>query len=268
MRRFFLLFLFAVALFFVPILRAGNITVAADVSLRPVLRELLQTYADAQKDPPNVVLNLAPSGIIMREIRKGTPLDVVIASAEGEIQRLAEAKYIVPTSVRALAENRIAVVAAWPDSEPGNDWVSRVRTSWPTIAMPNYENSMAGVAAIALVRKLGMEQELDGRIIFESDSERAFDELRRARVPAAFLFTSDVHRLFPKKSFRVFDLPAQDYPAILYSAAILSKCEETAAAQSLIEFLAAPAQKARWLAHGFLVPDYLQNTPAPAKTSP
>lgn len=228
-----------------------SLQVGADTSLRSVLRDLAQTFADGEGNP-DVQLNIAPSGIIRRHVENNEgALDIVVAAAPGEIEVLAKQGKIRTDTARTLAENELVVVTAWPGKTWGRPWVSLARLDWNRIAVASVENAMSGVGALALFKNATIYAAVEEKLIHETDSERVLDALRRARVDAAVIYRSDVGILKPRDSFEVFEVGDIPYPPIVYSAAVLSSCKNVEGAKVFIAHLAKTENQEVWARHGF-----------------
>jgi len=229
---------------------AQTLQVAADTSLKLVLQDLAGRFIEGRS--VGVQINLAPSGILRKQVLTDDSLDIFIGAAPGEIEELSKLNKIQADTVKTLAENEIVIVSSWPLRKDQNtDWVSLIKGEWERVAVASSETCMSGVAALALLKAKKILDDVEDKLIYESDSDRVLDNLKRAQVAAAIVYRSDIRRLQPRATYHVFEADETSLPPIVYCGAVLKQSKFSAEAVRFLEFLKSAENSQTWADYGF-----------------
>jgi molybdate transport system substrate-binding protein len=231
-------------LFAAPAAQAGDVHVAAAVSLTEALREVGAAF-EAQQGV-RVTLNLAASNVLARQIGAGSGADVFISADAAQMDVVAK-EGLIRQRVDLLVNQ--LVVAVRSDSSlalaSANDLTKpEVRR----IAIGDPAGVPAGVYAKRFLETAGLWSRLESRIVPTASVRAALAALESGDVDAAMVYRTDVALA---RSARVAFPPLPE-PRVLYPAALLSA---TPHAGRFFEYLRSPAAAAIFKRHGFGVAD-------------
>jgi len=94
-----------------PVATAPQVAVAliAESSLKQVLQELAQSWADAQDSSPQVPLTLTNSGTLRAKVEGGPGWDVVISADVADVKEMTDKGFLFADGQHSLARNTLVV---------------------------------------------------------------------------------------------------------------------------------------------------------------
>jgi molybdate transport system substrate-binding protein len=228
---------------------AAELTVSAASSLSDAFQAVLPAF-EARHPGSRVRLNLGASGVLVRQIEQGAPVDV-LASADPESLDQAARLGLLRADTRAVfASNRLVLaqarsaVALRDLAQLQDPQVRRIALGQPTLVP-------AGRYARTALQAAGLWEALQPRYIYTQNVRQALDYLVRGEVDAAFLYASDLHAR-PAEVVAAFDVP--DTGAIRYPVAVTARSRQPEAAAAFVAFLLDPEAQALLQQHGFRAP--------------
>ncbi len=239
-RRFGRLLLFCAGLFLAGALslRADNtISIIADSSLRSVLPQLVQDWADSQNDM-KVDLQFTNAGILQSQLVEGKAGDVVIFASSVDAREAAKRGFIVGSEQKTFARNELVVYgrkAILKDEEL--DWYDLLAREWDQFALGDPAKTTSGRPAISEIEKHGLSARMKGEGVHLGGNEAVtLDFAKRGEADAVFLYRTDLAKA-TVEGFTVFPIDAGDYPALSYVAAPAKTTKALETARSFIQSL-------------------------------
>jgi len=185
-------------------------TVLAASSLQEALSEVAEAWAQAGHPPPR--LSFAGSSSLARQIEAGAPADLFISADEEWMDYLAAARLVQEGSRADLLTNELVVVTTV--GHPALDLSARgERIALADEAVP------AGRYARTALKKMGLWDEVQARVVPVENVRAALALVERGEVSAAIVYATDA-----KASDRVvtaLQIPSGNHPPIVYPAAVL-----------------------------------------------
>ncbi len=227
---------------------AGPLLVSAASSLTQAFREVAVSY-QARHPDVEVALNFAASGVLLQQLDKGAPVDV-LASADQHTMDLAQQRGLIGAR-RDFARNSLVVIV--PLRNPGAPAVTGLadlaRPEITRVAIGNPAIVPAGrYAALALQ---AAKLDLQAKTIQTQNVRQALDYVARGEVDAGFVYRTDA-ALMPGKVKLAFEV--MQGAAILYPIAPSQRSANAVEAARFIDFLLSDAGQAILARHGFLKP--------------
>jgi molybdate transport system substrate-binding protein len=227
----------------------ADTTIFAATSLKEALDDLTTDYRKRSKE--RVTVSYAASSALAQQIARGAPADLFI-SADLDWMDYIEMKGLVKKGTRVnLLSNRLVLVAP-ADSKasftigPKFPLASLIGDRRLAMADPDYVP--AGKYGRAALEKLGVWQEVSGRIARGENVRAALAFVARGEAPYGIVYRTDA---LAERGVRVIGEFAQDlHPPIVYPAAIVAG-SRSAEAAGLLAHLRSPAARAVWGRHGF-----------------
>jgi molybdate transport system substrate-binding protein len=231
---------------------AGNdtgILVSAASSLRGVIDEIVEAYL--QRDPgAEVAINTAASGVLLRQIEHGAPVDLFLSASTHEIDLL-EAEGRVRTS-RVFAVNRLVVVVPGGHAPPTS--IQELPAErFERIAIGNPGTVPAGRYARECFERLGLLDAIEPRLVLGENVRQVLEWAVRGEVDAALVYATDAGLVADRVVMGPL-APPRSHPGIFYEGAVIEGSRDPDLAVRLLEFLSSRAGKDILLRRGFLIP--------------
>ena len=237
-----------------PVATAPQVAVAliAESSLKQVLQELAQSWADAQDSSPQVPLTLTNSGTLRAKVEGGPGWDVVISADVADVKEMTDKGFLFADGQHSLARNTLVVYgrkALVKDDEL--DWFDLIGTEWKKVALGNPDLVASGrVAKRALQKHDLLGDDHKDTYDYEPMEKMAVAVVDRVQADAVFLFKTDAMRM-SLPGFENFPVTTDDAPPVFYTAAICRLAKYPTQARSFIDYCGGDAARAIWAKYGF-----------------
>ncbi|MCS4279224.1 molybdate ABC transporter substrate-binding protein [Stenotrophomonas rhizophila] len=232
-------------------LHAADLTVSAASSLTESFREIAAVYQN-ERPGTKVDLNFAASGVLLQQITRGAPVDV-LATADMQTMDLADARHLLmPASRQTFATNRLVVVVppATAAAMPA-DLAALAAKKIQRVAIGNPDSVPVGRYAQQALKEAGLWQQLSDKVLLTQNVRQSLDYVARGEVDAGFVYASDA-RVMPGRVIRAFEVPLR--APIRYPIAAISGSRHERDALDFIAFVRSARGQAILKRHGFSAP--------------
>ncbi len=228
------------------------LTVVAESSLKQVLQELAQNWADSLDTSPQVPLTLTNSGTIRSKVESGTVWDVVISADVQDVKEMTDKGLLVVEGQRSLARNTVVIYgrkALIKDDEL--DWFDLIGTEWKKVALGNADLVASGrVAKRALQKHDLLDDDHKDVFVYAGTESLALGETESEKADAVFVYKTDLTKI-SLPGFDVFPLATEDAPPVFYTAAVSKQAKNPNQAQAFIDYCSGESAKVVWAKYGF-----------------
>ncbi|RYG13668.1 MAG: ABC transporter substrate-binding protein [Burkholderiales bacterium] len=197
--------------------------------------------------------SFAAVGAMRDKLLSGEPCDLMILTGE-MISALASSGLMVANSARALGMVNTGVAvkagAPLPDVSSPKALEALLRDA-PGIYVPDPQKATAGIHFMKVLRMLGLEQEVAGRLRPFPNGATAMREMAAATGDGLVGCTQVTEILYTPGVRLAGMLPKKFELQTMYTAAVCSRAAEPAAAAALIALLAGDEARAQREAGGF-----------------
>ncbi len=221
--------------------------VAAAISMRHALLDLGEAYEEHHPRAA-VRFHFASSGVLVQQAAQGAPFDVLILAGEEEMNRLAAAGHIEPATRRVVATNRLILAVPRGGRRPARLEDLR-ETSFQRIALGSPGLVPAGRYAAQALRRSGLWDTLQPRLLFSLDAAQTVEYLQRDEVDAAFLYRSDAVE-FPWLDVAL-ELDPDLHAPIRYEAVLVRDAPDPAGGREFLKLLQDSLAEVVLRNHGF-----------------
>jgi molybdate transport system substrate-binding protein len=231
------------------------VAVIADSSLKQVLQELAQTWADSQDSGPQVPLTLTNAGTLRAKVESassGSSWDVVISADVEDVKQMTSNGLLLADGQRSLARNSLVIYgrrALVKDDQL--DWFDLIGTEWKKVAMGNPDLVSSGRVARRALRKhdlLGDDHK--DTYVYTQNEPLALAAIQREQANAAFVYKTDAANI-KLPGFDIFQMQTDDAPPIFYTAAVGHFAKNPALARAFIDYCSGDSAKPVWAKYGF-----------------
>jgi molybdate transport system substrate-binding protein len=230
----------------------ANLSVVAETSLKGVIAELTQLWADNQDNSPQVPLAFTSSGIIAAKASTTADIDVVISASVDDIKALTDKSVLRAEGQRMLARNVVVIYgrkALVKDDDL--DWFDLIGNEWKKVALGKPDSVASGhVAQHALQKHDLLSDDNKDVFTYAMTDTLAVGRVQAEKADAVFAYKTDVAKL-SLNNFAIFPIDSADAPPVFYTAAICRASKNPALARAFIDFLASDAAKPIWAKYGF-----------------
>lgn len=217
--------------------------VAAAADLAPTSSALSDSFLRLSSIP--VRFSLGSSGLLAQQIRNGAPFDIYLSANEGFVRDLAASGHIREETVRAYATGRVGL---WSATGKIKDLKDLEDSSIRHIAIPNPRHAPYGVAAEEVLRRSGLLERLQPKIVYGENVRQALEFAQSGNADAvltAWTLLQDKGGLL---------LPDRLHNPIRQTGGMVSSSKNEARARKFLDFLTSPAGQEIFRKHGFAPP--------------
>jgi len=231
------------------------VSIIADSSLKQVLQELAQAWADNQDSSPQVPLTLTNTGTLRAKVEgasSGSAWDVVISADIADVKEMTAGGLLVADGQRSLARNTLVIYgrkALVKDDEL--DWFDLIGTEWKKVALGNPDLVASGRVAKRALQKHGLlDDDHKDLYVYAQTEALALGVAQREQADAVFVYKTDVAKI-NLPGFDLFPLTTDDAPPVFYTAAVCRLAKNPAQARAFIDYCGGGDAKAIWAKYGF-----------------
>ncbi len=214
------------------------IHLAAAISLQELIGQILSQYALRR---PTICVRAVygASNELADHVLDGAAADVFIAAEGSILDRLADAKRILPQSRRTIAANGLAII--------GRSRMAGIRKAADLMSEKVKKIVLAepdcplGIYSHQYLQDARIYQSLSRKIIYVDNSRAVLSAVAANAADVGLAFTSDAVR--SNECRLLAEIPAKAIAA-KYEAAIVRGGHRQKEARELLEFIASPAQAA------------------------
>lgn len=236
----------------VPTSTGPRISIIADDSLKAVLAELAQTWADSQATSPQIPITLTNAGTMRAKIEAGGVWDLAIDADIDDTKAMTDKGFLLADGQRSLARNSLAIYGRAPLVKDDDlDWFDLVGTEWKKVALGNADLTVSGRVARRALQKHGLLDDDHKNIYASAATESAaLQLLQRDKVDAAIVFRTDLGSI-NLPNFQAFPIKTEDAPPVFYTVAVFRLAQNPGLARAFIKFCSSEAARPIWTRHGF-----------------
>jgi molybdate transport system substrate-binding protein len=228
------------------------VSIIADSSLKQVLQELAQGWADSQDNSPQVPLTLTNAGTLLSKMEANPAWDVVISADVADVKEMTDRGVIMADGQRSLARNSLVVYgrkALVKDDDL--DWFDLIGTEWKKVALGNPDLVASGrVAKRALQKHDLLDDDHKDIYVYAPTEKLAIGAAEREEADAIFVYKTDLVGL-NLPGFDSFPITTDDAPPVFYTAAVSRLAKNPTLAHAFIDYCGGEAAKTVWAKYGF-----------------
>ena len=232
----------------IEILQPVTLNISAASSLANVMKAIDTVYTQAN---PNVTisLNTAASGTLQTQIENGAPADVFLSAATAQMDNLQKENLLINTTRKNLLYNNLVMIVPNGSTLGLTSFSDLTLAKVTKIAVGDPKSVPAGTYAQAAFDELGITAQIQSKLILGANVTQVLTYVASGNVDAGLVYSTDA--LSSNQVKVVAQAPADINAQIVYPAAILQTCKNTAAAQAYLNFLFSDQAKALFLQYGF-----------------
>jgi len=227
---------------------AGELLAFAAVSLTDALQEIAATYEKSSGD--KVLLNLAASSILARQIQEGAPADLFLSADEAKMDQLERRHLLLAGTRKSVLSNTLVIVVPADSNlkidSPQDLATAKVRA----LALAEPQSVPAGIYAKEYLRAQHLWSKVIDKVIPTESVRAALAAVESGNVEAGIVYKTDA--MISKKVRIAYEVPRAEGPKISYPFAVVAGSKQQAAARRFLAYLESPAALEVFRRYGFL----------------
>lgn len=213
---------------------ASDVQVAVAANFTDTAKDIAAAFE--KKTGNHVVMSFGPSGGFFSQIEQGAPFEVFLsADAERPVKLEADGFGLKGTRF-VYAYGTLVLWSATPGLVD-NKGAVLAKGQFDHLAIADPAAAPYGVAAIETMKKLGLYDKLQAKIVKGTSIAQAYTFVSTGSADLGFIALSQVYK-FPRGS--IWYVPKDDYTAIDQQAILLKPGESDPAAKAYLDFLKSP----------------------------
>jgi molybdate transport system substrate-binding protein len=232
-----------------------ELRVAAAANLKFAFDEIAAEF-EKTHDGIRVTVTYGSSGNFFAQLSNGAPFDLFLSADVDYPRKLVEKGLARREGLFVYAVGQIVV---WvPERSSLDLHRDRLRAvadpAVRKIAIANPRHAPYGRAAEAALKKLGIFEQVQARLVFGENVEQAAQFVHSGAADAGILPLSLARAPALRDTGRHWPVPADAYPPIEQAGVILNAAKDRDAAEQLRDMLLGPEGRAILARHGYAIP--------------
>lgn len=229
---------------------AAGLTVSAASSLTESFRDIASAYERAHPGT-RVDLNFAASGVLLQQVARGAPVDVLATADTATMDQAAQQDLLAAGSRQLFASNQLVVVVPKAARNAPTSLAALGGAGVQRVAIGNPDSVPVGRYARTALQDAGLWEAMATRTISTQNVRQSLDYVARGEVDAGFVYASDV-RAGGERVRQAFAVPLKT--PITYPLAVIKDSANAAEARRFVAFVRSPQGLAILGKHGFGAP--------------
>lgn len=225
-----------------------EIIASVAASLTGALVEIQRGF-EAANPGVRVRFNFGSSGGLQQQIEQGAPVDLFISAAQEPLERLVAKGLVDPGEVRPLVSNQVVLIRPASAAPAVRRWEDLSSGQVRRIALGNPGHVPAGLYGKAVLERLGLWAEVQGRLVLAEDVRQVLNFVESGEVQAGIVYQTDAST--STKVVVVAPAPPGSHPPVIYPMAVLKGSRNLARARAFAGYLLSPQGMEVLVRHGF-----------------
>lgn len=246
----------------------ATLTVFAAASLAEAFEAVAAAF-EAERPGTDVVLNLAGSQQLARQLALGAPADVFAAADERQMQAAVETGRVAPGAPRPFARNRLVVVL--PEDNPAG--LARLQElarpglrlvlAAPEVPAGRYAQAFLAQASRAPGFDAAFATDVRARVVsYEPNVRAVLAKVALGEADAGIVYASDLAGAAGARTARI-EIPDVLNTVAVYPIAPVRDSAHPERARAFVDFVRSPAGQAILAQYGFLPAEARAAGPVP-----
>jgi molybdate transport system substrate-binding protein len=230
-------------------IQAEPLTVGAPPSLRAAFSDILPLFV--QEYGAEVHVDYAPSKTLLRQIEKGTPIDVFLSAGVEEVEYLHKKGLTLNGRPRIYAQTSLVLVMSADSPATMVSFYDALQNRTTRIALGDPETSYLGDVTARALTKLYPTYKSHSHILYAPHTEDIVNLIRTGKADVGLVYRANV---INSRYVRISDEdPIGTFVPIQFGQAVVSTCRASlrSVAEKFSDFLMTPRIQKLLVKYGF-----------------
>ncbi len=184
-------------------------------------------------------ISSASTGVLYAQISNGAPFDVFLAANDSEPARLAKEGRAVAAPF-TYAVGRLVVWSADAELIRGDCAEVLARLEVPHVSLANPRLAPYGAAALAVLKRLGLQERYAPRLVMGENVAQAFQYIATGNAAFGFVARAQLVGLSAERTGSYCEVDPALHPPLLQQAVLLKHGAGNPAAEGFVKYLRGP----------------------------
>ncbi len=229
--------------------RAGDVQVAVASNFIAPLKAIQARF---EKDTGHrMVIISGSTGKLYAQIRHGAPFDLLLAADSLRPRILEDEGFTVPESRFTYAIGRLTLWSANPGQIKKAGAEIFRQKNFNHLAMANPKTAPYGRAALQVLKKLGVWNQVRGKVVQGENIGQTFQFVATENAELGFVALSQTRNPKNKLKGSRWDVPSDLYDPIDQDLVLLKRARDNPAAKAITDFIRGPVAQKIIAAYGY-----------------
>lgn len=225
-----------------------ELTISAAASLTDALTEISKSF-ESEHPGLKIYSNFGASGILQKQIEKGSPVDVFISASAKQVDAL-QAKGLLHNDTRSnILTNEIVLVIPANATYKVEKFDDLLSSDVKWLAIGNPDSVPVGQYSQETLKKLGLWKQVAPKSVYGETVRQVLNYVERGEVSAGIVFVSDL--TISKKVKIAAIAPDGSHSPITYPAVVIKSSQNKELATEFIKYLKSDEAKKIFEKYGF-----------------
>lgn len=231
-----------------PAYAQSTLTISAAASLTDALTEISKTF-ESSHPGTKLYLNFAASGILQKQIEKGSPVDVFVSASPKQVDAL-QSKGLLDNDTRTdILTNEIALIVPINAAYKVDRFDDLLSGDIKWVAIGNPDTVPVGQYSQETLKKLGLWKQVAPKSVYAENVRQVLNYVERGEVSAGIVFVSD---MTIAKGIRLAAIaPDGSHKLAIYPAVIVRSSQNKKLGIEFIKYLKSDESKKIFEKYGF-----------------
>ncbi|WP_409421833.1 molybdate ABC transporter substrate-binding protein [Pseudaeromonas sp. ZJS20] len=230
--------------------QAAEALVAVAAGFKPAMEPILQRFS--AETGHQITVSYGAVGQLYAQIKNGAPFDLLLSADSLVPAKLADDGLGVADSRLTYARSELVLYSTDPSLVDKEGAVLKTG-HFAHLALPNPKVAVHGTAAMAVLAKLGLAEQLAPKLVEGGNILQTFQQIQTGNAELGFVSLSLIYNQGHYAPGSYWRVPASLHAPLEQQAILLSRGADNAAAQDLLHYLQTPAARAIMQEHGYLI---------------
>lgn len=225
-----------------------ELTISAAASLTESLAEIGKSF-ETSHPGTKLYMNFGASGILQKQIEKGSPVDVFISASPKQVDALQTKGLLYNDTRMDILTNEIVLIIPASATYAINRFEDLTSADIKWLAIGNPDTVPVGQYSQETLKKLGLWKQVAPKSVYGESVRQVLNYVERGEVSAGIVFVSD---LTVSKNVRIAAVaPVGSHSPIIYPAVVVKSSQNKELAAEFIKYLKRDEAKKIFEKYGF-----------------
>ncbi len=213
---------------------AGEVHVAVAAGFKPAMEPIAKAFEASSGN--KLIISYGAVGQLYAQITQGAPFDLLLSADTKIPERLEQEGIGVKGSRFTYATSQLVLWSAKPDLVDSKGEVLK-RGGFSHLALPAPKVAVHGAAAVALMKKLGVWQRVEPKVVEGDNILQAMQFIETGSAELGFVSRSLIYHAGHYRPGSYWLVPASLQPPLAQQAILLDKAKDPQAAKAFMLYL-------------------------------
>ena len=226
-----------------------SLTILCASSAKNAMKDIQKLYSQEKRNV-SITYNFAPSGMLQKQIQRGTNADLFISSGIKQMDALQSQGLVLAETRQNLLSNKMVLIAQ-KDATDISDFKDLTRKQVKKVALADPQTVSIGKYSLEVLSYSGILNQVKSKLVFVQDPIQIVGYVENKKTDTGIVLATDA--ILSNKITIVAIAPEKSHSPIIYPAAVLKHSKNIPEAKAFLRFLQSHEAEAVFLKYRFTV---------------